>query len=98
MYRDSLLGKPVPQEMLDLADHTASRYEIVERILDVGEAPDGMFFRVQWDGLPDESDFTWNPIQSMFADVPDMVHEFLSTYSAKPRLVSKIKRQLGISV
>lgn len=55
-YRDSLLGKNVPKEMLDLAETTESRYEVAENIKDIGEAPDGLFFRVQWEGLSDQRD------------------------------------------
>lgn len=46
-YRDSLLGQPVPKEMMDLAERTRSRSEVVDKILHVGEAPNGFCFRVQ---------------------------------------------------
>ena len=55
-YRDSLLGKPVPQDMLDLTERAESRYEVIEKIVDLGQDCDGLFFRVQWEGLPDERD------------------------------------------
>lgn len=47
LYRDTLLGRALPKEMFDLADRTASRYEVVQRIVDLGEAADGLFFNVQ---------------------------------------------------
>ena len=96
-YRDSLLCKPVPKEMMDLAERTESRYEVVEKILDIGEAPDGLFFRVQWEGLPDKRDWTWKAVSELYADIPDIVTDFLRTFKSKKTLVSKVKRQLSIA-
>lgn len=95
-YRDSLLGEPVPQDMLDLADHTETRFEVVEKIIDIGETPDGLFFQVQWEGLPDKQDWTWQSVKELYEDIPDMVSTFLQTTKKKTVLVKKIKRQLGI--
>lgn len=53
-YRDSIIGSPVPKEMIELAEATETRYEVVENIIEVGKAPDGLFFQVQWEGLPDK--------------------------------------------
>eukprot|EP00171_Calliarthron_tuberculosum_P014755 IDg14755t1 len=66
MYRDSLHGQQVPDDMLELAERTEIRYEIIEKIIDVREADGEHFFQVQWVGLPDERDFTWNPIDEMY--------------------------------
>lgn len=44
-YRDALQESTVPPAILDLAEQTESRYEVVEKIIDVGKAPDGPFFR-----------------------------------------------------
>lgn len=96
-YRDALNGQPVPKDMMDLAEQTDSRYEIVDRIVDVGEAPDGLFFQVQWEGLPDKRDFTWQPIGDMYADIPDVVEAFLETFKGKRPIVGKIKRQLSLA-
>ena len=96
-YRDSLLGKTVTKEMMDLAERTESRYEVVEKIVDVGEAPDGLFFRVQWEGLPDKRDWTWQPVSELYADIPDIVLSFLKKFKPKKALISRIKRQLSIA-
>ena len=96
-YRDSLLGKPVPQDMLDLAERTESRYEVIEKIVDLGQHRDGLFFRVQWEGLPDKRDYTWQPVEELYADVPDVVNAFLSSFKNKKKVVATVKRHLGIS-
>lgn len=48
-YNNSLLDAPVLQEVLDPAERTASRYEVVKKIVDFVRASDGYFFRVQWE-------------------------------------------------
>ena len=83
--------------MTDLADRTESRYGIVEKIMDVGEAPDGLFFRAQWEGLPDKRDWTWQPVSELYTDIPDILTEFLKIFKSKKKLVAKIKRQLCIA-
>lgn len=46
-YRDSLNDLPVSEQILDLSARTESRYEVIERLLDVAEADDGFYFQVQ---------------------------------------------------
>ena len=96
-YRDSLLGKPIPQDMLELAERTESRYEVIEKIVDLGQDRDVLFFRVQWEGLPDEQDYTWQPVEELYDDVPDVVNAFLSSFKKKKKVVAAVKRNLGIS-
>eukprot|EP00171_Calliarthron_tuberculosum_P001965 IDg1965t1 len=95
-YKDSLNGAEVTQDIIDLAGTSESRYEVVSKIVDLGEDKDGIWFRVIWDGLPDECDWTWHLAATLFADVPDMVLDYLSQ-SKETNLVAKTKRQLGIS-
>ncbi len=96
-YRDSLLGKQIPQDMLDLAERTESRYEVIEKIVDLGQDHDGLFFQVQWEGLPDKRDYTWQPPKELHADVPDLVTSFLVSFKKTKKLVAIVKRHLGIS-
>lgn len=95
-YRDSLLGQEVPKDMLQLAETTEARYEVVESIKDIGEAPDGLFFHVQWEGLPDKRDWTWHPIAELHSDIPDMVTNFLRQFKFKKPIASKIRKQLNL--
>ena len=65
------------------------------KILDVREVPDGLFFRVQWDGQPYQRDWTWQAVEEIYVDTKNIVKDFLATISAKESIVSKIKRQLN---
>ncbi len=51
-------GANVPQTVLDLADRSESRYEVIDAILDIGQDCDKLYFKVCWDGLPHERDHT----------------------------------------
>lgn len=95
-YDDSLNGTNVPQDMIALADSSESRYKVIHEIVDLGEDKDGPWFRVVWDGLPDERDWTWHSAKTLYSDIPEMVLAYLSTCKKK-NLVTKAKRQLGIS-
>lgn len=90
-YQDSLNGKKVSDDMLDLVERTESQYEIIKRIVDIGEADDGIFLRVVWNGLPDERDWTWQKAQEHFVDIPDIVKHFLIHHKNKPDLVAALK-------
>ena len=96
-YSSAIDGKEVAKEVLDLAKQSESRYEVVDAIVDIGDASDGLFFRVRWDGLPDEQDFTWHPIQDLYDDIPDMVLDYLMT-SPKTQLATQAKQQLGVRI
>lgn len=96
-YRDSLMGEAVPKEMMDLAERTESRYEVVDSIKEIGEAHDGLFFQVMWDGHPDKRDWTWQSVTELYADISSIVLDFLKTYSQKKRIKAKIMRQLKLT-
>ncbi len=69
--------------MLDFAERTESRYEVIEKIADLGQDHDGMFFQVQWERLPDKRDYTWQPAKELCANVPDLVTAFLASFKEK---------------
>lgn len=55
-YDDSLLGSEVLEELVDLAEKTETRYEVIGELIDLGEADDGLFFQLVWDCLPFKRD------------------------------------------
>lgn len=57
-YCGLLNGNEVPREVLDLANRTAAKYEIVENIVDIAQNEEDIWIHVQWDELPEERDFT----------------------------------------
>ena len=69
-YKDSLHGSAIPKEMLDIAERSEARFEFIEKIIDIGEAPDGLIFHFAWERLPDKRDWTCQPAAELFVDIP----------------------------
>lgn len=82
-YRAQHDGTTVSEELLEQAEHLEANYEIVDELIDIGEASDGIFVQVQWYGLPDKCDWTWNELNQLQQDVPQKLDNFLSTTSKK---------------
>lgn len=81
--------------MIDRTECTASSYEVVQRIVYVGEATDGLFFHVNWEELPDKCDWTWNTVDDLYAELPGIFKYFLSKFNVKEENIGfKVKRQL----
>lgn len=53
-YSATMDVSDVPDDILQLADRTEAKYEVLEAILDISENHEGLWFRLRWDVLPDE--------------------------------------------
>lgn len=42
-----------------MADLTESRYEVIDKIVDLGDSSYGLLFQVIWEGLHNKRDWTW---------------------------------------
>ncbi len=97
LYKARDENAPVAAALLKLADHTESRYELVESIKDIGEAEDGIHVQVEWAGLPDKCDWTWVPLHNLYEDMPIALTDFLNTHRKNKKIVAKAKRALHLS-
>lgn len=95
-YDGGLDGVNVPEEVLELADCSEAKHEILGRILDIGLENSKIWLQLQWEGLPDVRDYTWSALQDIFEDVQDMVMDSLKT-TPRRQLAEQAARQLGIS-
>lgn len=85
-------GAAVSKELMDLAESTEARYELIEKLMDIGEDADGIHLQVQWLGLPDQRDWTWIPLSTLYEDAPELLASFLSTYKRKKSLIAKAQQ------
>lgn len=90
-------GTEVPAAVLELADRTEARYEVLRRITDIADEDTVCWLRLEWDGLPDERDWTWARLTDVHEDVPEMVQEFLHSCTNK-KLATSAAAQLGITI
>lgn len=78
MYRCNADGKKVSKHLLQHMEHSKAKSELVDNIKDIpGNRKDGLFLKVEWLGLPDKRDWTWQPLKELYEDVPARVVEFL---------------------
>lgn len=96
-YDSNLDGSDVPTDVLQLADRSEVRYEVLSTIRDIGEEEGALWLRLEWDGLPDQKDWTWAPLADVYEDVPDMVEEFLKS-SDNRTLAQRAADQLALVV
>ncbi len=52
LQRPSEEGSKVSEEMLQLAEHTEARFQILEKIQDISKDRGGIVLQVQWAGIP----------------------------------------------
>ena len=94
-YRAGLDGSLVDPEIISAAEHLEASYQIIEKLCEIRRSGNSFSVRVMWEGLPDTIDHTWEPIQQIQEDVPDMLLEFLKT-GTKDSLRSKALQQLQL--
>eukprot|EP00173_Palmaria_palmata_P000654 Plantae.Rhodophyta-Palmaria_palmata.ctg13165.p1 GENE.Plantae.Rhodophyta-Palmaria_palmata.ctg13165~~Plantae.Rhodophyta-Palmaria_palmata.ctg13165.p1 ORF type:complete len:337 (-),score=45.86 Plantae.Rhodophyta-Palmaria_palmata.ctg13165:285-1295(-) len=79
-YADSSLE--VTEELLDTIDHKQPRYNTVTKFLDLAYERTDRVWKVQtkWRGF-DHEEPTWEPLDVMNDDVPEMLTEFLDAFT-----------------
>ena len=78
-YRSQMDGAEVSPQLLAHATHSETTYQDIDEIQDIKSEKNSFVVLVKWQGLPDELDYTWEPIQNMAEDVPDLLAEFLNS-------------------
>lgn len=95
LFKAHMDVKTVSNELLSQAAHIETTLEIADKLLQIGEADDGLLIQIQLLGQPDKVYWTSQPLQALFDDVPDKVLSLLRT-SKRTRLARKALTELGI--
>jgi len=69
LSRAEMDGKEVVPALLRAVKHAEARYETAHAVTDIRARNDVIEVQVAWDGLPDETDCTWEPILQVFEDL-----------------------------
>ena len=88
LYRADFDGVEVDPQLMRAAEHSEAVYQDAHHLCDIRERAGLIEIQVEWEGLPDKVDQTWEPLKSVSEDLPDMLNEFLSS-SGKQRLKEK---------
>lgn len=95
LYKASMDGKEVDSAIIEAARTVGAHYETAERIRDIRLHQQGLEVLVEWQGLPDEEDHTWEPLKQIFEDLPGLLEDFLHT-SGKRDLKRQAQLELGL--
>ncbi len=77
LYRAGSNGKEPSGNLLEHIKHSEAKYEIVEKLMDVGKTEDRIFIQIKCTGLFDKQDWTWNELNELYQDEPEKVEESL---------------------
>lgn len=76
-YMSKREGTEVNEKLLSYAQFAEENYQVVKAIRNIGQNQDGTFLQIEWEGLPDTEDFTWEPVRQVKEDVPGLLEDFL---------------------
>lgn len=78
-YRADRDGFEVDPAVVEYATHSETNYEDIHELLEVKEENGEFEVLVEWKGLPDQVDRTYEPLSQLHEDVPDLLVEFLTS-------------------
>lgn len=76
-YKSDIDGKEVDPGLLSYAEHLETSYQDSLALRAIRARDNHIEILVEWDGLPDELDQTWEPLQQVSEDLPGMLQDFL---------------------
>lgn len=78
-YRAGLEDKEVDPILLRYAEHSETTYQDAKQLCDIRKGAAGIEVLVEWEGLPDKIDLTWEPLGQVTDDLPGILQDFLHT-------------------
>ena len=79
LYRCDMDGSEVDPELLKTVKHLEESYQDASKVCGIRVNNENVEVQVEWQGLPDELDYTWEPLVQVHEDIPDLLRTFLGT-------------------
>ena len=79
---DGIEGDSAP---LKAAKHSDKVLETARAIRDICEVKGSIDIRIEWDGLPDDVDLSWEPMERVKEEIPGVLNNFLCTAGHQER-------------
>ena len=83
LYRAGLVGEEVNPGLLKAAEHTEAAYQDAHKLVGIRKCGDRIDIAVQWEGLPDEKNRTWETLLQVNKDIPILLTDFLESPGQK---------------
>ncbi len=93
LYRSGMDGKDIDGDLIRSMTHLESTFQSAKALRDIGVVDSNVRLLVEWEGLPDRCDFTWEPLSLVHEDIPGMVQEFLAAPGSRS-LKDKARQEL----
>ena len=78
-YRGADDGREATDAEIQMSKHLEPSFQLVEGLVDIKSENDKILIQVKWEGLPDYNDLTWEPLENISQDVPEILEEYLKT-------------------
>ena len=82
-YRADRENKELSSDLLAHVSHSEASYQTVEALLDIRKVEDVLEVLVEWQGLPDQVDRTWELVATLHEDIPEQLENFLPSHGKK---------------
>lgn len=69
--------KEVTPAFIKAAEHSEQRHQVIESFRGIRGACEDLEVLVEWEGLPNRGDWTWEPLSQLFGDLPARLEDFL---------------------
>ena len=79
LYRSDMDGCEPEPALLAAAKHSEVVVEMAKRIRDIRRKDNSFEFMIEWEGLPDSVDMTWEPLETVKEDLPGILQDYLYT-------------------
>ena len=79
LYRADMDGVDVDSKLMEQAEFSEKTVQIAKRIHSIRQGDDDEEVRIEWEGLPSELDWSWEPINLIWEDIPGVLEHFLHT-------------------
>lgn len=79
LYRNALDNTEVEPKLLQFAAHNETQYQDAKGLCDIRQGSTEIELLVEWIGLPDTIDMTWEPLSQVREDLPGVLHDYLFT-------------------
>lgn len=96
LYRADMDGQPVSPSLLSAAHASESTIEIAHALHSIREEHGSLEVLVEWEGLPDDVDRTWEPVSQIHEDLPGILEDFLHSQDQRQLKLKALESFFGI--
>lgn len=79
LYRADMDGEKINDDLISHAEFSETQFETIKELRDLRNQHDSFEVLIEWEGLSDEHDWTWEPINNVAQDIPELLQNFIAS-------------------